>query len=134
ETHSPRVPPRTTAAAARLAAAAAAPSRTKPLLTDAERISGFYDVVDPPELVIVGRVVSVLAGLAVVLVAGLYALRLAGDGAGAVAAVAAALLPALVLRGSIVSVDAYTTLFALGALALASSVDGPRPWPRVLLA
>lgn len=134
ENNYPRLPSRSIAAVAQLAAAAATPFRSKPLLTDAERISGFYDVIDPPELVIVGRVVSVLAGLAVVLVAGFYARRLAGDGAGAVAAMAAALLPALVLRGSIVIVDAYTTLFALAALALASSVSEPRHWPRVLLA
>jgi len=134
ENNYPRLPSRAVAAGAQLAAAAAAPFSSKPLLTDAERLSGFYDVIDPPEIVIVGRVMSALAGLAVVLVAGLYARRLAGDGAGAVAAVAAALLPALVLRGSIVIVDAYTTLFALAALALASSVDEPRQWPRVLLA
>lgn len=134
ENHYPRLPSRTIAAAAQLAAAVAAPFRGASLLTDAARMSNSYDVIDPPELVLVGRVLSVLAGLAIVLVAGLYARRLAGDGAGAVAALAAALLPALVLRGSIVIVDAYTTFFSLCALALASSVDERRPWPRVLLA
>lgn len=134
DNHYPRLPSGTIAAAAQLVGAAAAPFRRQPLLHDIDRNSGFYDVVDPPELLLVGRALSVLAGLGIVLVAGLYARRLAGNGAGAVAAVAAALLPALVLRGSIVIVDIYTALFALSALTLASSVEEPRQWLRVLLA
>jgi hypothetical protein len=134
ENHYPQLPSRTIAVAARLAAAVASPFRDEPMLASIGRSSGFYDVIDPPELLLVGRLLSVLAALGAVLIAGFYARRLAGIGAGAVAAAAMALVPALVLRGSIVIVDAYTTLFALGALAIASSVSVPRQWLRVALA
>jgi dolichyl-phosphate-mannose-protein mannosyltransferase len=134
ENHYPQLPSRAIAAATRLTAAVAAPFRSEPLLAHADLISGHYDAVDPPELVLVGRALSVLLSLGIVALAGLYARRLAGDGAGAVAATAAALLPALVLRGSIVIVDVYTSFFALAALAVACSVREPRQWPRVLLA
>ena len=134
ENHYPQLPSRLIAGATWLTAAAAAPFRDEPLLAHGDLISGHYDAIDPPALVLVGRALSVLLSLGIVALAGFYARRLAGDGAGAVAATAAALLPALVLRGSIVIVDVYTTLFALAALAVASSVRKPRQWSRVLLA
>ena len=89
----------------------------------AGRGSRFYDVVDPPEVILVGRALGWLLSLGVVIGCGLLAARLAGDVAGVAAAFAAALLPALVARGALVLVDLYATFFVVLACFLAVSVD-----------
>ncbi len=133
ENNYPQLPSLAIAAAARMAALLVDPFRSAPLLAKVGS-SPFYEVVLPAELLLVSRGLSVLLSLGIVAVAGLYARRLAGDVAGVVAAAAAALLPALVLRGAIVIVDLYAAFFALAALALVSAVRGPRQLGRVALA
>jgi len=127
ENNYPALPIRAIAAAARVAAAVAKPATATRLRADLAR-GGAYDVVEPPELVVVARGLSLLVSLGIVLVAGLYARRLAGDAAGIVAALAAALVPALVIRGAIVAVDGFATLFVLAAMACCSAVRHPRHW------
>lgn len=83
------------------------------LLTKAD---SYYDMLEPFELLLLGRTFSFLAGLGVVLVTGLLARRVAGPRAGLLAAFAAALLPALVARGGFAMVDPYAALFVAACL------------------
>ena len=96
--------------------------------------SRFYDVIDPPEVILVGRAIGWLLSLGIVLGCGLLAARLAGDVAGVTAAFAAALLPALVARGALVLVDLYATLFVVLACLLAASVERPHQLARLAAA
>jgi hypothetical protein len=72
-----------------------------------------YEDLEPFALLLIARSLSVSLGLAVIVLTGLLAGRLAGARAGAAAALLAALTPALVLRGSIATVDPYAALFVL---------------------
>jgi hypothetical protein len=76
----------------------------------------FYDVLEPFELLLLGRILSLLAGLGTVLLTGLLARRVAGTPAGLFAAFIAALVPALVARGGIAMVDPYAALFVTACL------------------
>jgi 4-amino-4-deoxy-L-arabinose transferase-like glycosyltransferase len=97
-------------------------------LADAVSPLVHYELLDPPELLLFGRVLTLAAGLAIVVLAGLLARRLAGDLAGGLAALAAALAPALVIRGGIVIVDTWAALFILACLLLTDRlVTSPRP-------
>jgi 4-amino-4-deoxy-L-arabinose transferase-like glycosyltransferase len=93
-----------------------------------------YDQIAPPELIVVGQVSCLLVSLGIVLLVGLLGRRVGGDVAGAVAAWAAALLPALVARGAIVTVDGFATFFVLGASLAAATVRGPRDLGRLAIA
>jgi len=77
-----------------------------------------YDDLEPFDLLLIGRGVSLVLGLLMIVLTGLFARRLGGPVAGATAALLAAVTPALVLRGSIATVDPYATLFALACLYL----------------
>lgn len=85
------------------------------LLDDLPRYVGFYDLLSPGVL-LVGRLLSLLAGLGTVLLSGLFARRLAGARAGWAAALLAALAPPLVIRGALATVDPWAALFVLAAL------------------
>ena len=75
-----------------------------------------YDRLEPFEVLLIARTLSVVLGVTVVLLSGLFAKRLAGSSAGLVAALTAALVPALVLRGSIATVDSYATCLVLACM------------------
>jgi hypothetical protein len=77
-----------------------------------------YDDLEPFALLLIARCLSVGLGLAIVVLTGLLARRLAGPRAGAAAALLAAVTPALVLRGPIATVDPYATLFVLACAYL----------------
>ena len=97
-------------------------------LADAVPPLRVYELLEPPELLLFGRLLTLLASLAIVVLAGLLARRLAGDLAGGLAALAAALVPALVIRGGIVIVDTWAALFILACLLLTDRlVTSPRP-------
>ncbi|HEX6903241.1 MAG TPA: glycosyltransferase family 39 protein [Thermoanaerobaculia bacterium] len=94
-----------------------------------------YDLVAPAELVLIGRLVALAFGLGVVVMTGLLARRLAGETAGLFAALAAAVAPALVIRGGAVTVDPFTTFFTVAALYFAEgAARGDRPWRDSVLA
>jgi hypothetical protein len=103
-------------------AVAAAARAYDPRMGDGVRTGdgGYYDVLEPFEILLLGRILSFLAGLGAVLVTGLLARRVAGPRAGSwagyLAAFTAALLPALVVRGGIAMVDPYATLFVTACL------------------
>jgi 4-amino-4-deoxy-L-arabinose transferase-like glycosyltransferase len=77
-----------------------------------------YDELEPFAFLATARAMSLVSGLALVVLAGLFARRLAGPAAGGAAALLAATVPALVLRGSIASVDSYAALAATAALVV----------------
>src|SRR5947209_3111028 len=90
--------------------------------------SPYYDVVEPVDLLVIGRLVTLAFSLGVVALTGLLARRLAGPAAGLFAAWLAALVPALVARSSIVNIDPLVAFFVLAALLFAEGArDGPRP-------
>lgn len=96
------------------------------------KFANYYDVLEPFELLLLGRILSFLAGLGVVLVTGLLAQRVArcesNTRAGLLAAFTAALLPALVARGGIAMVDPYATLFVAACLLFTERTrDSDRP-------
>lgn len=94
-----------------------------------------YDLVAPAELILIGRLVALAFGLGVVVMTGLLARRLAGETAGLFAALAAAVAPALVIRGGAVTVDPFAAFFTVAALYFAEgAARGARPWRDSVLA
>ncbi|HSS49965.1 MAG TPA: glycosyltransferase family 39 protein [Thermoanaerobaculia bacterium] len=88
----------------------------------------YYDIVEPVDVLVIGRLVTLAFSLGVVALAGLLARRLAGAPAGLFAAWLAALVPALVARSSIVNINPMVAFFALAALFFAEGArDGSRP-------
>lgn len=85
-----------------------------------------YDVLEPFDVLIAGRVLSLLAGISVVLLTGFFAYRLVGPEAGLAATLIAALTPGLAIRGAIAAVDPFATLFVLASLVLADQTRSSR--------
>lgn len=75
-----------------------------------------YDVLEPFEILLFGRALSLLAGLGIVVLTGLLARRLAGPRTGLLAMLFAALAPPLAIRGGFASVDPFAAFFALACL------------------
>jgi Dolichyl-phosphate-mannose-protein mannosyltransferase len=88
----------------------------RPLRWDLSIGRQIYDILEPYELIAIGRLLSFLVGLGIVILTGLFARRLAGLAAGLFAAFLAALTPALAIRGAIATVDPYAAFFALASL------------------
>ncbi|MBW8879294.1 MAG: glycosyltransferase family 39 protein [Acidobacteria bacterium] len=90
--------------------------------------SQYYDIVEPVDILVIGRLVTLVFSLGVVALTGLLARRLAGPAAGLFAAWLAALVPALVARSSIVNINPLVAFFVLAALLFAEGArDGRRP-------
>jgi hypothetical protein len=102
----------------------------RPLAADlSEEPYSYYDVVDPPELLILGRALTLALALGSVALTGWLAGRLAGPPAGLFAAWLAAWIPALVIRGAIIDVDTWAVFFTLAALCCAERLrDSAHPW------
>ncbi len=77
-----------------------------------------YDTLVPFPILVIGRSLCVLLGMGIVVLTGLLARRLGGPAAGAAAVALAALVPALVLRGPIATIDPYAVFFALACVYL----------------
>src|SRR3954469_5261681 len=89
----------------------------------------YYDIVEPTALLVIGRLLTLASSLGIVLLTGLLVRRLAGPAAGLFAAWLAALVPALVMRSSIVNVNPLAAFFVLAALFFAErarSLEHPR--------
>lgn len=94
-----------------------------------------YDVLEPTELLVLGRLVTFAFSLGIVILAGFLARRLAGPAAGLLAAWLAALVPALVARSVVVNVNPMAAFFALGALYFTEGArEGSRPRRDAVLA
>lgn len=95
-----------------------------------------YDLLEPFELLLAARVLSFLAGLGVVALTGVFAWRLTGRSlaAGLFAAFLAAVLPPLVIRGGIATVDPWATLFVLASFYFAERLrTSERPERETIL-
>ncbi len=95
----------------------------------------YYDLLEPVDLLVLGRLVTLAFSLGVVILTGLLARRLAGPAAGLFAAWLAALVPALVARSTIVNINPLVAFFVLAALFFAEGTrDGDRPRRDAVLA
>lgn len=95
----------------------------------------YYDILEPADLLVIGRLVTLVFSLGIVVLTGLLARRLAGPAAGLFAAWLAALTPALVIRSAIVNINPIVAFFALAALWFAEGArDGERPRRAAILA
>jgi dolichyl-phosphate-mannose-protein mannosyltransferase len=86
----------------------------------------YYDVVEPVDILIIGRLLTLAFSLGVVALTGLLAWRVAGPAAGLFAAWLAALVPALVARSAIVNINPLVAFFALAALYFAEGARNAR--------
>jgi 4-amino-4-deoxy-L-arabinose transferase-like glycosyltransferase len=112
----PQLPVTTVTAAARLYGPVYKAVHGRTIRQDLSIGRAIYDDLEPFELMALGRVLSALMGLGVVVLTGVFARRLAGPAAGLFAAFLAALTPALAIRGAIATVDPYATFFVLACL------------------
>jgi 4-amino-4-deoxy-L-arabinose transferase-like glycosyltransferase len=88
----------------------------------------YYDVVQPVDFLVLGRLVTLAFSLGLVLLTGLLARRVAGPPAGWFAAWLAALTPALVARGTVVNINPIMAFFVLAALFFAEGArEGSSP-------
>jgi hypothetical protein len=94
-----------------------------------------YEILEPPELIVIGRLVTLAFSLGILVLTGLLARRLAGPAAGLFAAWLAALLPAFVARGTPITVAPLVTFFSLATLLFVEAArDGNRPRRYAVLA
>lgn len=94
-----------------------------------------FGILGPAEVVVAGRLLTLAASLGIVALTGLLARCLGGDAAGLLAALLAAVVPALVIRSAIVCVDPWATFFALAALFFAGRAgETGRPYRSAILA
>jgi 4-amino-4-deoxy-L-arabinose transferase-like glycosyltransferase len=93
------------------------------ILLDLHVDDTYYDLVSPPQVIVLGRMLIATMSVATVFVVFLLAQLLAGQWAGLLAALIAALCPALVTRGSIVIVDTVSAFFAVSALFFARRLE-----------
>jgi 4-amino-4-deoxy-L-arabinose transferase-like glycosyltransferase len=93
-----------------------------------------YDLITPPDVIWIGRLVIACLSIGTVIVAGALAKLIAGARAGFLAMLFTAVCPALVSRGSNVMVDPTATFFALAALyfcqrlSLFTLSNNPKKW------
>lgn len=96
-----------------------------------------YDFIAPVELLVAGRIATGCLSIAAVILAGMFAARLAGNRAGLLAMLLVAVCPALVTRASIVIVDTFATFFVLLVLYFCARIQaqaGQPGWRDVALA
>ncbi|HEV8580013.1 MAG TPA: glycosyltransferase family 39 protein [Thermoanaerobaculia bacterium] len=132
----PSLPFYTVAAAAVAYSPVYAALHDRPLRQDlSEDPARYYDIVEPTELMVLGRLITLAFSLGTVVMTGLLAWRVAGPAAGLFAAWLAALVPGLVARSAIVNVNPMACFFVLGALLFAEGArDGSRPRRDAMLA
>ncbi|MGH8093855.1 MAG: ArnT family glycosyltransferase [Chthoniobacterales bacterium] len=84
-----------------------------------------YDLITPPELIIVGRAISVLLSVTTVVLTGTFARLIAGQWTEIVSMALVAVCPALVGRASNVIIDTFATLFSLASLYCCYRIANP---------
>jgi hypothetical protein len=96
-----------------------------------------YDFITPVEIIVAGRIATACLSLATVILAGIFATRIATGRAGLLAMLLVAVCPALVSRASIVIADTFAAFFVLVVLYLCARIraEGSKPvWRDVALA
>jgi hypothetical protein len=87
-----------------------------------------YDLITPPEIIWLGRLVVACLSVGTVILSGAIARRLGGASVGLFAMLFTALCPALVSRGSIVSLDTTATFFVTAALYFCQRIRTSGAW------
>ncbi|MEY2579499.1 MAG: hypothetical protein QOI49_2323 [Verrucomicrobiota bacterium] len=87
-----------------------------------------YDLITPPEIIWLGRLVVACLSVGTVILSGAIARRLGGASVGLFAMLFTALCPALVSRGSIVSLDTTATFFVTAALYFCQRIRTSGGW------
>ncbi|MDP9099701.1 MAG: glycosyltransferase family 39 protein [Verrucomicrobiota bacterium] len=87
-----------------------------------------YDLITPPEIIWLGRLVVACLSVGTVVLSGAIARRLGGVRAGLFAMLFTALCPALVSRGAIVSLDTTGTFFVAAALYFCQRMRTSGAW------
>jgi len=87
-----------------------------------------YDLITPPEIIWLGRLVVACLSVGTVILSGAIARRLGGASVGLFAMLFTALCPALVSRGAIVSLDTTATFFVAAALYFCQRMRTSGPW------
>jgi len=96
-----------------------------------------YDFIAPVELIVAGRLATACLSICTVVLAGIFAARLANGQAGLLAMLLLAVCPALVSRASIVIVDTFATFFVLAVLYFCARIQAEASkavWRDVVLA
>jgi len=93
-----------------------------------------YDLITPPEIILLGRLVVACLSLGTVVLAGVMAKQFAGARAGLLAMVFVALCPALVSRGSIAIIDTTAAFFAAATLYFCQRLRTQARWSDAALA
>lgn len=88
-----------------------------------ENIGQFYSFLAPTEVLVIGRITTLLLSVGAVWLAARLACRLAGRRAGLLAGLSAAITPALVVRGGFVMVDTVAAFFLMASLNAALEVE-----------
>jgi hypothetical protein len=87
-----------------------------------------YDLITPPEIIWLGRLVAACLSVGTVILSGAIARRLGGARVGLFAMLFTALCPALVSRGAIVSLDTTATFFVAVALYFCQRMRTSGAW------
>jgi hypothetical protein len=87
-----------------------------------------YDLITPPEIIWLGRLVVACLSVGTVILSGAIARRLGGARVGLFAMLFTALCPALVSRGAIVSLDTTATFFVAAALYFCQRMRTSGAW------
>jgi hypothetical protein len=87
-----------------------------------------YDLITPPEIIWLGRLVAACLSVGTVILSGAIARRLGGARVGLFAMLFTALCPALVCRGAIVSLDTTATFFVAVALYFCQRMRTSGAW------
>ena len=88
--------------------------------------SEYYDEVEPENLVLIGRLITLAFALGTVLMTVLLGARLLGRFGGLLAGLVVAFIPALVQRSAVVIVDTPATFFVMATLLVCLKLDSPR--------
>jgi hypothetical protein len=99
-----------------------------------------YDLIAPPEIIVLARLIVACLSIGIVILAGTIARTIAGARAGFFAMLFTAVCPALVSRGSIAIIDTAAAFFAVTAIYFSqrlfavANTKGGAPWRDAFLA
>ena len=98
--------------------------------------TSYYDLIQPSELILIGRLVILAFSVGAVLLTVLLATRMIGRRGGLLAGSVVAFLPVLVTRSAVVTADPVVTFFVTATLLLTSYLvrEGARARPSLLWA
>ena len=98
------------------------------MVARARQVEGteYYDNIEPTDMILIGRLITLAFSLGTVLLTVLVGARLVGRFGGLLAGLVAAFTPALVQRSAITIVDTPATFFVMATLFVCLKLDTPR--------